>query len=851
MQEMMYEQQAEIDRQKAERMIPKDLMNRESNIWTPQAIQNSYQQDQTRQQQIAQGIVTQKPSSQESQVPDQYKTKLMEQPIQSMVNKAESPPTAAVFAQRAEDYSKSGDLLRSGSYGVAAVGIQAGNTIFGTVKTTITEPWQIVNPLSYKQSAEQLATQVKTEPTLFGGSILGIYGGSKAIGTIGEKATPLVNQFRKTELTGKGSLTTKQITIEEQFANTGKSEGLNNPILGKTKDMFNIKQTGKITTDIPDTFSFKVKGIKEGKPFEMLTTQKVGTNEIVTITGKQGRYDFIGEIRPKVSQSKAISRMEAPAPTKVVPMEIKMTVSKTTIFGNKKVVSDTVKPYNPEPFTPEKVSEISMNQEAATGSRSYINLQKGKLETLNAQREGVINYFIKSKEEMIAHNKSFQKAELQSKPTVTEVTEVYKAYNEQPKITMKRQSNILGEQPTTEGKILEWTKPKSVSVKETPIEFADVRSSPQDVTLKKPQGSYMFDGKPISKVEITTQRGGELKSTTTNKLFQTVEYKYGTKFSAEQLSKDIKKLAKGKKGSSLSGQESIFEKAKIQTKNPISENIKFPKTNMDNIFGLTENINIGSKMKSYSGIGILSVSVSQGSKSKLNQNQNNIFDTQSKQNQNNILDNKYKQDQNNKIEQMFKPIEVQKSNIIQQQKPIIETKQQQRIEQTQRQITETPQKQITRQTQTQVPRVTPKIPTPQVPKVPTPIIPINIFGLPNTTRPINQKVTGYNVYMKERKKVVKANKQPLPLDQAQSLGYDIGDNSLSASFKLSKTKQQVPAARRAKFAVGTFNKSNFSQNKKGWFVEKRSKRLDTPNEVKGIQASKLIAQTRKKNIFGL
>jgi len=105
--------------------------------------------------------------------------------------------------------------------------------------------------------------------------------------------------------------------------------------------------------------------------------------------------------------------------------------------------------------------------------------------------------------------------------------------------------------------------------------------------------------------------------------------------------------------------------------------------------------------------------------------------------------------------------------------------------------------------------------------------------------------------MKENKKLVKANKQPLPFNQAKNVGFDIADNSLSASFKLSQTKQQVPAARRAQFVVGIFNKSNFSQNKKGWFVEKRSKRLDTPNEVNHIHASKLIAQTRKKNIFGI
>ncbi|MFQ5531166.1 MAG: hypothetical protein ACE5ES_00980 [Candidatus Nanoarchaeia archaeon] len=121
---------------------------------------------------------------------------------------------------------------------------------------------------------------------------------------------------------------------------------------------------------------------------------------------------------------------------------------------------------------------------------------------------------------------------------------------------------------------------------------------------------------------------------------------------------------------------------------------------------------------------------------------------------------------------------------------------------------------------------------------------------PRKRDPEGRKVQGHNVIMFERGKRVKANIKPLPRDEAERLGKDIAENSLSASFKVTPTKVKAPAARRSPLATGGFvSPGKFRESRdpkrKGFFVEKSRFRLDTPGEIRGITAAKLISQRKK------
>ena len=109
------------------------------------------------------------------------------------------------------------------------------------------------------------------------------------------------------------------------------------------------------------------------------------------------------------------------------------------------------------------------------------------------------------------------------------------------------------------------------------------------------------------------------------------------------------------------------------------------------------------------------------------------------------------------------------------------------------------------------------------------------------------KVEGYNVYMKEYGKMVKANKKPLPRDEAERTGRFIADQTVSASFHLSKIDHKVPAATRAEKFIGEASPYKFqSSNKRpNWTNEKRTFRIDTPGEKAGLRVAKFLKQNRK------
>jgi len=100
-------------------------------------------------------------------------------------------------------------------------------------------------------------------------------------------------------------------------------------------------------------------------------------------------------------------------------------------------------------------------------------------------------------------------------------------------------------------------------------------------------------------------------------------------------------------------------------------------------------------------------------------------------------------------------------------------------------------------------------------------------------------------------KRVKANIQPLPKKEAERVGRVVADKTLSASFKVTKSKTQAPASRRSKLVkkgdapLFKFRPGRTAKTK-GFTVEKSKFRLDSPGEVKGITASRFIANKKKR-----
>jgi hypothetical protein len=101
--------------------------------------------------------------------------------------------------------------------------------------------------------------------------------------------------------------------------------------------------------------------------------------------------------------------------------------------------------------------------------------------------------------------------------------------------------------------------------------------------------------------------------------------------------------------------------------------------------------------------------------------------------------------------------------------------------------------------------------------------------------------------MREFGKTVKANKKPLPRDEAERTGRFVADNTLSASFHVSPTKHKVPQSVRAEMFIGDAPAGKFSQSsrRKNWFNEKAGRRIDTTGEKEGMRVSRFLSQKRR------
>jgi hypothetical protein len=105
---------------------------------------------------------------------------------------------------------------------------------------------------------------------------------------------------------------------------------------------------------------------------------------------------------------------------------------------------------------------------------------------------------------------------------------------------------------------------------------------------------------------------------------------------------------------------------------------------------------------------------------------------------------------------------------------------------------------------------------------------------------------GYNVFVKEKGKFVKANEEPLPYNTAWNLGAKATDNTPSATFTLKKSKDKVDSFKQKGGLKDLFLSNKFIQkNKQQTFEEKNAFRIDTAGEKKGITVKGWLASRDK------
>jgi hypothetical protein len=141
-------------------------------------------------------------------------------------------------------------------------------------------------------------------------------------------------------------------------------------------------------------------------------------------------------------------------------------------------------------------------------------------------------------------------------------------------------------------------------------------------------------------------------------------------------------------------------------------------------------------------------------------------------------------------------------------------------------------------------------PTPTVPLIPKPIIPKP--PIIKREKP-DKKTKGYDVFIKEKGKFFKANKQPKNYGAAFNLGASAVDNSAAATFKIKPTKKPAKVSE----SLNSFLMMKFRQPKQkskmkitDTFIEKNKHRIDSQGEIKGISAKGWIAN-RRKNDFNV
>lgn len=114
-----------------------------------------------------------------------------------------------------------------------------------------------------------------------------------------------------------------------------------------------------------------------------------------------------------------------------------------------------------------------------------------------------------------------------------------------------------------------------------------------------------------------------------------------------------------------------------------------------------------------------------------------------------------------------------------------------------------------------------------------------------------KKVQGYDVFVREKGKLVKVNEKPLSHGDAVSRGGYVADNTPAATFKIKKVKG---GAQPSKDPVSIFARNKFrgrivkgkEVKRPNTFLEKNAFRIDSKGEREGITVRGLLAQEEKR-----
>jgi hypothetical protein len=141
----------------------------------------------------------------------------------------------------------------------------------------------------------------------------------------------------------------------------------------------------------------------------------------------------------------------------------------------------------------------------------------------------------------------------------------------------------------------------------------------------------------------------------------------------------------------------------------------------------------------------------------------------------------------------------------------------------------------------------------RIPPPPAIITPVPAYPKPPVVKREKgeKKAKGYDVFIKEKGKFFKANKQPKNYGAAFNLGASAVDNSAAATFKIKPTTKPAKITE----SLNSFLMMKYRQPKgksknkiTDTFIEKTKHRIDSQGEIKGISAKGWIANRRKKNI---
>ena len=100
----------------------------------------------------------------------------------------------------------------------------------------------------------------------------------------------------------------------------------------------------------------------------------------------------------------------------------------------------------------------------------------------------------------------------------------------------------------------------------------------------------------------------------------------------------------------------------------------------------------------------------------------------------------------------------------------------------------------------------------------------------------------YDVFIREKGKVIKVNKEPLPVNRAKTLGKTIVDNTVAASFE-KRIAGKTTMMDRPFVPLGDKFRTRKTKNALE-FVEKESARIDTIGEKRGLTTAKYLKRFR-------